>query len=256
MTNKEIFDKIEPVVEQRGSDFMTTMQGKLLFPFIAPPNGGKGTQTNALSKKFEIPRIDMGGMLREIAKEDSALGREIRDRQANGRLVDTPIVLQVLKAGLIKLAAANQNVKGFILDGFPRNLEQGEGLFSLCNEMGARIAKVFYLKVPEEEIMNRAVNRRICPEGGEIYNLSSKPPANPGVCDVHNVQLVVRNDDMPDKVRERLRSFEDETRPVLNRFEQSGHIENIDGNRPEQEITEEISAKMQPFLSLTPATSA
>lgn len=231
----------------------SVLQGKLLFPFIAPPNGGKGTQTNALSKQFGMPKIDMGGILREIAKEDTDLGRQVRERQANGQLVETSIVLQALKTGLTKLAEANQNVKGFILDGFPRNIEQGEGLFTLCNELGAKIAKAFYLKVPDEVIMERAVNRRICPVGGEIYSLTSKPPKNPGLCDVHNVALEQRNDDKPEKVRDRLKSFVDETRPVLQKFKDSGHFVKIDGHRPENEITKEIADIMQPFFNLTPA---
>lgn len=232
---------------------MSLLQGKLLFPFIAPPNGGKGTQTNALSTRFAMPKVDMGGMLREVAKEDSELGRQVKQRQDNGQLVELPIVMQVLKAGLTKLAEANQNVKGFILDGFPRNVEQVEALLTLCNEMGARIAKAFYLNVPDSVILERAINRRLCPVGGEIYNMATKPPKNGDLCDVHNVQLTQRNDDKPEKVQERLRSFEEETRPVLNRFTETGHLDEVNGNRAEAEITNELAEKMQPFLNLSPA---
>ncbi|MBY0403230.1 MAG: nucleoside monophosphate kinase [Cyanobacteria bacterium] len=232
---------------------MSALEGKVLFPFIAPPNGGKGTQTNALSLRFGIPKIDMGALLREIGKEQTDLGKAVRDRQDNGRLVDTTIVIAVLKAGLIKLAEANPNVKGFILDGFPRNIEQGEGLFLLCEEQGCQIARAFYLKVPDDVIMLRAISRRICPVGNEIYNLMTKPPLKEGICDIHGVPLIQRVDDQPDKVLERIRSFTDDTRPVLARFRETGHFEKVDGNRPESEITDEISEKMQVFFNLTAA---
>jgi adenylate kinase len=232
---------------------MNPLEGKLLFPFIAPPNGGKGTQTNALCTRFNMPKIDMGAILRQIGKEDTELARQVRERQANGQLVETPVVLEALKEGLKKLAEKNPDVKGYILDGFPRNSSQVDGLVSLCKETGAIVAKAFYLKVPDSAIMTRAVNRRICPVGGEIYNLLSKPPKTPGICDVHGVALDQRNDDKPEKVQERLRSFQEDTRPIVKRFRELELLEKVDGDRPEELITQDLVTILQPFFDLTPA---
>jgi adenylate kinase len=240
---------------ERGIDDMSSLQGKVLFPFIAPPNGGKGTQTKALSQRFNLPTVDMGGMLREVAKEDSALGRTIREKQAAGQLVDTGIVMEVLKAGLARLLQANQSAKGFILDGFPRNMEQTEGLFGICSELGAKLAKVFYLNVPNDVILERARNRRMCPVDSEIYNLASKPPRNGLFCDNHpDKELIQRNDDKEEKVQERLRSFEVDTRPILNRFQESGHLVEVDGNRAADTVTNDLANIMNPFLNPTPVS--
>jgi adenylate kinase len=228
------------------------LKGKYFFPFIAPPNGGKGTQTYALSNKFNLPKIDMGGMLRSIAQSESELGQEIRERQAKGMLVDTPIVMRVLKEGLRELAQKNPQARAYILDGFPRNQEQAEGIFRICEELGTQVAKAFYLDVPDEVITERAVNRRLCPKG-EIYNLLTNPPKVAGVCDVDGEALIHRSDDHPEPVKARLKSFKEETWPILDIFRQKGLLVEINGNRPPEQVTEDLVREMQPFLNLTPA---
>jgi adenylate kinase len=224
------------------------LERKLLFPFIAPPNGGKGTQTRRLSAHFGIPKVDTGALLREKAKEDTPLGLHIRERQHAGQLVDTPVVLEVLKTELLSLLAITPDVPGFILDGFPRNREQADGLFEMCHDLGARVARAIYIKVPEEEILRRAVNRRICPVDGAIYNLLTNPPKREGLCDIDGTPLIQRVDDQPEKVRTRLHSFEEETRPMIARFRQAHILAKIDGNRTVEAISEDIIQEMAPFL--------
>jgi adenylate kinase len=229
-----------------------TLDNVLFFPFIAPPNGGKGTQTSVLSDLFQMPRIDMGSMLREIAKEDSSLGREVNERLINGLLVDTPIVMDVMQDGVMKALQQHPNAQGrvgFILDGFPRNLEQTQGLMGLCERTGASVAKAIYLDVPNEKIIERAVNRRICPVCGTIYNLAFKPPKQDGLCDLEGATLEQRADDRPEKVERRLIAFADETLPILQEFEQRGLLVRVNGDRPVKEVTEQLSQLMQGYLS-------
>jgi adenylate kinase len=227
-----------------------TLQQVVFFPFISRPSAGKGTQTSLLSERLSLPRIDMGSLLRDIAKEDSPLGRSVQERLSQGQLVNLDTVMAVLKDGLEKAMATRQSqtLTGFILDGFPRNLPQAESLLALCQDTGARIATSVYLDVPVETIVERAVNRRICQHCGAIYNLKSKPPATEGICDVcGSDQLLQRSDDALDKVEARLRSFDEETEPVLAllQSENPSFVTRFNGHQPVDTVYAELSALIQ-----------
>ena len=237
---------------------MTTQQpadlsSVLFFPFIAPPNGGKGTQTSLLATRYGMPRVDMGSLLRAIAKENSPLGLKVQERLAQAQLVDIGIVIDVLKDGIEKQLKANPpqagQPLGFILDGFPRNVEQTEALMTMCQATGAKLAAAIYLNVPNEAIVERAANRRICADCGAIYNLASKPPAKPDVCDVcGGVHLEHRGDDQPEKVQIRLAGYALETVPVLTYFENKGLLKTINGDAPVAQISEELCTVMDTYL--------
>ena len=242
---------------------MTTSQSDLssvlFFPFIAPPNGGKGTQTSLLATRYGMPRVDMGSLLRAIAKEDSPLGLKVQERLAQGQLVDIGIVIDVLKDGIekqLKLNPPKENEPlGFILDGFPRNVEQTEALMAMCEKTGAAMAAAIYLNVPNEAIVERAANRRICADCGAIYNLASKPPAKADVCDVcGGVHLDHRTDDQPEKVQIRLAGYALETVPVLTYFEDKGLLKTINGDAPVAQISQELCTVMDSYLK--PASAA
>lgn len=232
---------------------MNNLKGKILLPFIAPPNGGKGTQTVALSQYFNIPKVDMGGMLRETAKENTPLALIVRETQAKGQLVSLDIVMQVLEHGLRTIIEKNPTVPAFILDGFPRNLAQAEKLMELCEKEGAVIKQVFYLEVPDDIITERAINRRFCETCGEIYNLTTKPPKTANLCDIDAGPLYQRNDDMPDKVKVRLQSFAEETMPLIDFFEQKGLLAIIDGNRPVADVQADLIKAIAPLIGSVPA---
>jgi adenylate kinase len=245
------------------------LEGLWLFPFIAPPNGGKGTQTQRLARDLQLPKLDTGAELRKMAAEDTPLGHSIRERLNQGLLVDTPVVMRVLEAAIFRLmASGSQHQQGgmynvpcvapppcraMILDGFPRNREQVEGLGRLCEQTGMRIGKAIYLKVPHEVIYQRANNRRLCPACHAIYNLQTTPPRVSGVCDVDGAALIQRPDDQLETVKTRLALFEDETRPMIAWFRERGYLLKIDGNRPPDDITEELEAALTGFLSGSPA---
>jgi adenylate kinase len=240
------------------SSSQQTLSQVVFFPFISRPSAGKGTQTSLLSERLSLPRIDMGSLLREIAKEASPLGQSVQERLSQGQLVNLETVMAVLKDGLEKAMVTRhtQEVTGFILDGFPRNLPQAESLLVLCQATGAQIATSVYLDVPVETIVERAVNRRICQQCGAIYNLKSKPPAVDGICDVcGSHELLLRSDDALDKVEARLRSFDEETAPVLQRLEQENpaYVTRINGHQPVDTVYAELSAliRSQTVVTLT-----
>lgn len=237
----------------------STLSSVLFFPFIAPPNGGKGTQTSLLAERYAMPRVDMGSLLRVIAKEDSALGKKVQERLSQGQLVDIGIVIDVLKDGIAKqLAAKNPpvgEVTGFILDGFPRNVEQTEALLAMCDETGAKIGAAIYLDVPTEVIVERAANRRICDNCGAIYNLASKPPVVANVCDIcGDTHLEHRTDDHPEKVQLRLAGYATETVPVLACFEDKNLLKRLNGNATVKSISEELCTLMDGYLQATVST--
>lgn len=240
---------------------MTMTGSVLLFPFISRPSAGKGTQTELLSQREGMPRLDMGSMLRAIAKEESDLGRRVESRLSKGQLVELPIVMEVFVDAVEKRLAAvadqpaSHQPVGLILDGFPRNQEQATELFTLCEVRGYTIGQAIYLDVPTEVIVERAANRRICQNCGAIYNLVSKPPSRPGICDVcGSHDLAQRKDDQPEQVQARLRSFDEETEPVLALFEAQGVLARVDGNRP----IDAVYASIQPIVRavLAPTTPA
>ncbi len=254
---------------------MSQLQGKLLFPFIAPPNGGKGTQTRILSERYNLPVFDMGATFRHITKNEpeSDLAKEIRKFMDAGKLVPIETVMKVFVKGFEALVASNPTSKGFILDGFPRSLEQSNALLDLCNQWKAKIGKAIFLNVPSEVVTKRATGRRFCPVDEQIYNIFSdqqKPqrqktdqnglPAKDDagldiwLCDRHDAELELRSDDRPEKVKERLDSFEKETQPVLEQFKARGELAEVNGNQPVDKVTQDITQHVQPVLELTPAS--
>jgi adenylate kinase len=165
--------------------------------------------------------------------------------------------MEVLKDGIEKQLRENPleagTLRGFILDGFPRNEEQTDGLFDLCQATGARIGKAIYLEVPFDVIVERAANRRICNDCGAIYNLTSKPPKEEGVCDACGSDKIIhRVDDHPERVQTRLQSFEKETQPIMNRFKDRHLLQSVDGHRAIPEISQEIIGIVAPFFEHAP----
>ncbi|MDX2084849.1 MAG: nucleoside monophosphate kinase [Candidatus Melainabacteria bacterium] len=235
------------------SEAPITLDTVVFFPFIAPPNGGKGTQTAILSKRFNMPRVDMGSMLRTMAQEETALGNQLRQTLNSGQLVELSVVMDVLKAGIQRelfQKPKGHSLQGFILDGFPRNLAQTEGLLQICQETGARIGKAIYLELPYEVIVERASNRRLCGQCGAIYNLVAKPPEKADVCDVcGSTPLIHRTDDQPEKVQVRLQSFDEETRPIIDRLAALDLLSVVNGNRPMDVITQELEQVIDPFFN-------
>jgi adenylate kinase len=216
-----------------------TRQALILF---GSPGSGKGTQSKYLVERLGIPQISTGDMLREHIQIGDPIGVTVRDLMRAGSLVSDDLVNALVKARLQE----PDTDKGFILDGYPRTLQQAESMTALLDSLGIS-PLVIHLVVDYTVIIARISGRRQCPVCGTLYNATSKPPKVAGVCDLDGTPLVIREDDRESVVRERLDAYEKNTRPLLDYFRQSGRrMVEIDASvlKPEQ-VFEKVLEQVQ-----------
>lgn len=196
---------------------------KLLF--LGPPGAGKGTQAKMIADKFGLLHIAPGDIFRQEVKEGTELGHLVEGIMARGQLVPDDVTVRIIEKRLNSPEAQ----RGFVLDGFPRNLAQAEALKSILEEKGQRLDLVIDLVVPQDELLERSKTRRVCSKCGRSYNLKLNPPEVEGKCDVCGGELVTRQDDKEDTVRERFRVYHEETEPLREYYMKSGILVSIDG---------------------------
>lgn len=189
--------------------------------FIGPPGVGKGTYAQAVREKYGIPHISTGDIFREEVKKGSELGARVKEYMDRGLLVPDDIVIEVVKRRLQE----EDCKRGFILDGFPRTLPQ-----ALALEEFARPDLVLNFVAREEVIIERLSGRRVCSVCGAIYHVKYMPPKVPGVCDKCGGALVVRSDDQPEVVKERLKVFHEQFAPIIQFYRERGRLVTIDAN--------------------------
>jgi len=214
---------------------------------LGPPGSGKGTQAKLLSKKYSIPHIAMGDILREEVAKKTPLGEKVNVYMSKGELVPDEIVIEVLKKRLQEADC----VDGFILDGFPRTLNQAKALDNMLNELNLKIDAVIYIDVPDEEIMKRLSLRRTCKVCGRIYNLHYNPPKQDGKCDVCGGELIIRDDDKPEVIKNRLKVYNDQTKPLVNYYETHKLLIRINGVDPIDKVFQQIVEKLSLKKRLT-----
>lgn len=214
---------------------------------LGPPGSGKGTQAKLLSKKYSIPHIAMGDILREEVAKKTPLGKKVNIYMSKGELVPDEIVIEVLKKRLQEADCVN----GFILDGFPRTLNQAKALDNMLNELNLKIDAVIYIDVPDEEIMKRLSLRRTCKVCGRIYNLHYNPPKQDGKCDVCGGELIIRDDDKPEVIKNRLKVYNDQTKPLVNYYETHKLLIRINGVDPIDKVFQQIVEKLSLKKRLT-----
>lgn len=197
---------------------------------LGAPGAGKGTQAEVICKHLNIPTISTGNCLREAVKNGSPLGLRAKADMDSGRLVPDDVVIGVVKDRIAKDDCA----KGYILDGFPRTVAQAEAL----EAMGVEIDKVIDLEVPDETIKRRLSGRRVCGGCGASYHLDFKPPRQEGVCDSCGQALIIRKDDEPATVQDRLNVYHKQTEPVKAFYAARGKLCRVEG----QEQVEDTSA--------------
>jgi len=190
---------------------MKSVSGMMRFIIFGPPGSGKGTYASRLQAKLGVDVIATGDLLREIMKEDTPLGRKVKGFVEKGLLGPSEVVTEVLKQRLAK----STGKKGFILDGYPRTIEQAEAL-----EKITKIDAVILLTVPEKIIIERLSSRRICKNCGEVYNIRFLKPRVEGVCDKCGGQLYQRSDDKPAVIKDRIAVYEKQTEPVLKFYKE------------------------------------
>ena len=197
---------------------------------MGAPGAGKGTQARLLQERMTLPQISTGDMLRALAAED------IHTTQASGRLISDDVVIQMVR----KRTASEDCKNGYVLDGFPRTTVQAEMLEKLAREQENSIQAIF-VDVPYDVLRQRLTGRRTCPICGEIYNIYFKSPRFDNRCDLHPEQeLTFRADDAPEKIRVRLETYERETAPLLDYYDQSGRLQRVNGTKSPEEIYSQI----------------
>ncbi len=210
---------------------------------LAPPAAGKGTQALILAKRFNIPHISTGNLFRERIKENDLLGKKLANILASGLLVDDEIVLDILTSRLEKDDCQN----GFILDGFPRTINQAKKLEELLVSKNKKLDYCFYLDVKKDILIKRISGRRMCTKCGKIYNIynEANKPQNNNLCDRCNISLVTREDDNINSYTKRYNEYQEKTEPLINYYKTHDLLYEIDGDRSVYEITEEIISVMK-----------
>lgn len=195
---------------------------------IAAPSAGKGTESNFLTKEYGIPHISTGDILREKAKEDSDLGRDIKYKIDNGIFVSEDIILGILKSRIQEEDCNN----GYILDGFPRDVSQAESYQKILKEIGKDVGVVIVIDVSLETALKRIAGRVICPKCKTVYSTNSdgvKPKVD-GICDKCNEPLVKRVDDSEETYMNRYNTYMEKTYPLIEYYEKQNIVYHVDGN--------------------------
>jgi adenylate kinase len=206
---------------------------------LGPQGSGKGTQAQFIAEKFGLNYIEMGGIMRSIARSDNQYAKPVRDAMAKGQLVPDEFFRLVLWDHINR---CDRN-KGFIFDGFPRNYPQYEQLKDMLLRFGIKIDKVILLDISESETIKRLAARRTCKVCGRVYNLMTNPPPANGKCECGG-ELYQREDDTPEATRTRLITYRELTMPVIEAARKEGLLVEIDGEKPIKEIHREIIEKL------------
>ncbi len=212
--------------------------------FIAPPAAGKGTQAELIVEKYHIPHISTGDILREISKEDSEIGKYIYETVASGNLVKDEITYQLIEERLSREDCKN----GYIIDGFPRNLEQAKEYDKILKRLGYDIGIVILISIDEKSLEKRIVGRRLCEDCGAIYNINEKEnaPQIESICDICGGKLFQRADDNIESFQTRYKTYIEKTEPIIKYYKEKKVLKEIDGN----DTIENIFRKIENIISV------
>lgn len=205
------------------------------------PGAGKGTQAEKINEQYNIPHISTGDMFRLAIKEGTELGNKAKAYMDQGELVPDEVTIGIVKERLSK----DDCKDGFLLDGFPRTIAQAEALQSLLSEMKESIDYCLHVDVPEKELVERLTGRRICPTCGATYHVLYNPPKEDGICDRDGSELIQREDDQADTVKKRLNVNIEQTKPLLDFYEEKGCLVTVDGDQEIDQVFQDIQAKIE-----------
>ena len=216
----------------------------MVLLLFGPPGCGKGTQSRLIANWLNVPAISTGEMLRAEIRDGSPLGQAAQSIMASGGLVDDGLINKML----LSRVCHDDCSTGFMLDGYPRTVQQAEFLDSVLTKQSLPSPVVLHFDVPADALIGRMTSRRQCPKCSRVYNLLSEPPKVAGVCDDDAEPLVIRKDDQELVFRERLRMYDDVTRPVLAYYQDRKYYQ-IRGDRSASYIFEEITGILEPMFS-------
>ena len=214
------------------------MAQQLNLILFGPPGAGKGTQAERLRKDFELPYIATGDMLRANVKEQTDLGKKAKEYMDAGDLVPDDLIVAMARDRLIQDDAQD----GFILDGFPRTVDQAKALDEQLSDLGRRVTAALLIDVPDEELIRRLSGRRMCVKAGHNYHVEFDPPKHDGICDQDGSRLVQREDDKPEVIKNRLRVYHEHTKPLVDYYDERGLMRRIDGTRDPADVHGHIRA--------------
>ncbi|RPF56570.1 adenylate kinase [Abyssicoccus albus] len=202
------------------------------------PGAGKGTQAELITEKYPIPHISTGDMFRKAMKDETPLGAKAKSFMDKGELVPDEVTIGIVRDRLNESDAS----KGFLLDGFPRTVEQAEALNEIMKDLSSKIDAVIYINVAQEELLTRLTGRRICKTCGKAYHLVFNPPKVEGVCDNDGTKLYQREDDNPETVQNRLDVNIKQTKPLLDFYDAQGVLKEVNGEGDIDDVFNEIQS--------------
>ena len=206
--------------------------------FIAPPAAGKGTQADLIVEKYGLPHISTGDILREISKEDSEIGKYVQETLANGQLVKDEITYQLVEERLSRDDCKN----GYIIDGFPRNIDQAYEYDKILERLGYEVGNVIYINVDKKVLEKRITGRRICEDCKTIYNINdpNNSPEVESVCDNCGGKLYQRSDDNLEAFETRYQTYEEKTTPIIEHYRKQNVLKEVDGDDSVENIFNRI----------------
>jgi len=214
---------------------------------LGSPGVGKGTQAKFISEKFSIPHISTGDILRAAVNAESPLGKQAKQIMNEGRLVSDEIMVQLIKE---RLQQDDCLKEGFLLDGFPRTIDQAKSLEQILNALHTPLDFIIQITVPQAEIIKRLSGRRVHPASGRVYHVTYNPPKEPGLDDETKEPLIQRPDDHEDIIRKRLAVYHQQTEPLIKFYQSNkplpfksltSHYYEIDGNQSVEKVHDDLN---------------
>lgn len=203
---------------------------------LGPPGVGKGTQAAKLAERYGVPHISTGDALREAVQKGTKVGLKAKSYMERGALVPDEVVIGIIGERL----AQPDCRKGFILDGFPRTVNQAEALDDILKSMGTDLDAVLHITAPDQVIVERLSGRRTCRRCGRVYHIATMPPKRDGICDICGGELYQREDDKPEAIAKRLQVYREQTAPLVDYYRRRGKLVEIDGSKSVEEVFDQI----------------
>jgi adenylate kinase len=207
---------------------------------LGAPGAGKGTQAKMLADQYAIPHISTGDIFRANIKEGTELGKKAKEFIDAGALVPDELTVDLVMDRI----GHEDCKKGYILDGFPRTINQAEKLTEALGVKGGDIDCAVNVDVPDEAIVERMAGRRMCPNCGASYHVVNIPPKKDGICDRCGEELITRKDDQPETVKKRLAVYHEQTRPLYDYYKEKGLVVDVDGTKPMEEVFQAIVSRL------------
>jgi adenylate kinase len=203
---------------------------------LGAPGAGKGTQAKMIAEKYSIPHVSTGDIFRANIKNGTELGKQAKEYMDAGKLVPDELTVKIL----LDRVAQDDCKNGYVLDGFPRTIPQAEVLEDALNKLGDKIDFAINVDVPDENIVRRMSGRRACLKCGATYHIEHIPPKQEGICDTCGSELVLRDDDKPETVQNRLKVYHDQTQPLIDFYTERNILKTVDGTRDMKVVFDDI----------------